>query len=218
MNGETVMILQNKNRLIPLLAIVLMCGCSNNSEKFDYLVSFPKQGDFINGKFRVGEKFPTFTANNAEDVPVLVDDSKYGDRFTMVVFWRSEIGFCEYKLPRYLRLFEKYKRQGLGVISINADDTSQASQAIASAPALPWTSLRDAPENDLQGKLNLSAWPSVFLLDHEGRVISYNAYLLSNDLYRNFWLDETCQIHALDLTLERLFRNDSDKQYNSHES
>jgi len=212
------MILQNKNRLIPLLAIVLMCGCSDNSKKFDYLVSFPKQGDFINGKFRVGEKFPTFTATNTEDAPVLVDESKYGDRYTMVLFWRSENGFCKNNLPRYLGLFEKYKRQGLGVISINADDTSQASQAIASAPALPWTSLRDAPENDLQGKLNLSAWPSMFLLDHEGRVISHSAYLFTIDLHRDLWSKETQRIHALDWTLERLFRNDSDKKYNSHKS
>ena len=205
------MILQNIKQLILLLALVLMCGCSDGSEKLDYLVCMPKQGGFINGKFSVGDKLPTFTANDTQGVPVLVDDSKYGDRYTMVIFWRSEVGFCEYKLPRYLRLFERYKRYGVGVISINADYTAETSQTIASTPTLPWTSLHDTPENDLPTKLNLSAWPSMFLLDREGRIITSHTYTYFASVRSNFWSKDMHRIDTLDLMLERLLKDDSDK-------
>ena len=207
--GVTVMKLQNKNRLILLLAVVLVCGCSDSSEKLDYLISMPKQGDFINGKFSVGDKLPAFTANDPQGVPVLVDQSKYGDRYTVVIFWRSEQDFCEFQLRRYIRLFEQYKRQGLGVISINTDFTPQSSPAIASTTKFPWTSLHGTPENDLQGKLRISVWPSIFLLDHEGSIISYHAYLSSIVTHSDFWSKEMQSFHFLDLLLDRLFKNES---------
>ena len=214
-----VLIFSNRKQLFLLLAILLTCGCSESHERptspFGVL---PKQGTFINGRFKIGDKLPAFTANDYQGNPCLVDQSKHADRYTMVIFWRSETGFFKRKISKFNRLFEKYNPKGLEIISVNANGTNDAneipfesskkSRAIEASPSVAWTRLYDNSDNQLQEDLGLRTWPSIFILNHEGTIISSHFDLNSIFLQTDPWSGDSQEIHSLDLTLHYLFNSD----------
>ncbi len=198
-----------KKQWFLLIVFLLTSGCSELHQTSVLTFQLPHQGDSVNERFKIGDKFPSFTAIDSDGAPYRVDESKYGDRYTMIVFWWADPTFCEVDIPRFIKLFEKFERKGLEIISVNADYVSEASQAMASRPLLPWTNLHDNPENDLVNELKLRTSPSIFLLDADGTIVSSHRYLNSSDASVDAWTGESRTVHAMDWTINSLFNNDS---------
>ena len=155
-----------KKHCFLLILVLLTSGCSEFGRNVPPALSLPQQGEGINERFEIGDKFPSFTAIDSAGEPCLVDESKYGDRYTMILFWRANPTFCELRIPKFIRLYERFEDQGFEIVSINLDDVSEASQT----PLLPWTSLYDNPENGLVDEFKLRISQAIFLLDGDGTV------------------------------------------------
>ena len=197
-----------KKQWFLLIFVLLTIGCSDLHRDVAPALSLPQKGDGINGHFKIGDEFPSFTAIDSEGAPYLVDESKYSDRYTMLVFWRADPTFNEKTIPKFIKLYEKFERQGFEIISINTDSVSEASQAMASSPSVPWTSLYDNPENGLVNELKLFTSQSIFLLDGDGTIVSAHPYMNSADFSVDSWTGESQTVHAIDWTLNRLFNNE----------
>ena len=191
-----------------LIVVLLTSGCSDFQRFTAPALSLPQQGDFVSDRFKIGDKLPSFTAIDSEGAPYLVDESKYGDRYTMLVFWRADTTFNEVTTPKFIKLYEKFERQGFEIISINLDDVSETSQAMASGPSIPWTNLSDNPENGLVDEFKLFTSQSIFLLDGDGTIVSAYPYMNSADFSVDSWTGESQTVHAIDWTLNRLFNNE----------
>ena len=198
-----------KKQWFLLLLVLLTSGCSELHRYSAPALSLPEHGNGINERFKVGDKFPSFTAIDSEGVPYLVDESKYGDRYTMIVFWQADPTFCEVNVPRFTKLYERFEEQGLEIISINLNDGSDASQAMTNRPLVPWTSLYDNPENSLVDEFKLLPSQSIFLLDGDGTIVSAHPYMNSADISIDTWTGESRTVHATDWTINKLFSNDS---------
>ena len=198
-----------KKQWLFLLLVLLTSGCSELHRYSAPALSLPEHGNGINERFKIGDTFPSFTAIDSEGVPYLVDESKYGDRYTMIVFWRADPTFCEVDIPRFISLYERFERQGFEIISIDLNDVSDASQAMASRPLVPWTSLYDNPENSLVDEFKLQPSQSIFLLDGDGTIVSAHPYMNSADFSIDTWTGESRTVHATDWTISKLFSNDS---------
>ncbi len=194
----------DKKILLLLLAIFITAGCADQYEDPFHLL--PKQGTFINDRFKIGDKFPEFTANDSLGNSCLIDQSKYGDRYTMVIFWKSESGVYERRIPEFAKLFEKYRAMGFDIISVKGDCTSEKSQATASKPSVAWTSLYADPGKQLQKELGLKIWPSIFILNNQGTIISSHFSLNSIYQITDPWSGDPQNFHSFDLTMEYLFR------------
>ena len=94
----------------------------------------------------------------------------------MIVFWRANPTFCALRIPKFIKLYERFERQGFEIISINLDDVSEECQAMASNPLVPWTSLYDNPEDSLVDEFKLLPSQSIFLLDGDGTIVSCLLY------------------------------------------
>ena len=191
-----------------LIVVLLTSGCSDFQRFTAPALSLPQQGDFVSDRFKIGDKLPSFTAIDSEGAPYLVDESKYGDRYTMLVFWRTDPTFCAVSIPRFIRSYEKFQRQGLEIISINIDDVSEASQAMADSPLVPWTSLYVNPENGLVNEFKLRPSQSLFLLDRDGTIISSHRHMNSADISVDTWTGESHSVHSTEWTINSLFNND----------
>ena len=202
------MLTASKKHWFLLTFVLLTIGCSDLHRDVAPALSLPQKGDGINGHFKIGDEFPSFTAIDSEGAPYLVDESKYGDRYTMLVFWQADPTFNEVTISKFIKLHEKFERQGFEIISINLDYVSETSQAMASEPSIPWTSLYDNPENSLVDEFKLLLSQSIFLLDGDGTIVSAYPYMNSVDFSVDSWTGESQTVYAIDWTLHRLFDNE----------
>ena len=191
-----------------LIVVLLSSGCSEGHRVSPCTLSLPQQGEFINELFNIGDTLPNFTAINSEGTSCIVDESKYGDRYTMIVFWRGDPAFYELSIPRFTKLHERFNEQGLEIISINIDSASEGRQAIANRLLVPWTNLHDNPENDLANKFKLRISQSIFLLDGAGTIISSHRHMNSADISIDPWTGESQHVHGTDWTINKLFNNE----------
>ena len=197
-----------KKQWFLLILVLLTSGCSELHRYSAPSLSLPEHGNGINERFKVGDKFPSFTAIDSEGVPYLVDESKYGDRYTMVVFWRGDPAFYQVSIPKFIRLYEKFERQGFEIIGIKLDDASESSQEMVQGPLVPWTSLYDNPENGIANEFKLRISQSIFLVDRDGTIVSSHRHLNSADLSVDLWTGESQRVHATEWTINSLFNND----------
>jgi len=191
-----------------LLTVLLSSGCSEGHRVPSCTLSLPQQGDIINELFNIGDTLPSFTAIDSEGAPYVVDGSKYGDRYTMIVFWRGDPAFYESSIPRFTKLYERFNEQGFEIISINTDSASEESQAMANKRLVPWTNLRDHPDNGLVNEFKLRISQSIFLLDGAGTIISSHRHMNSADISVDPWTGETQHVHGTDWTINKLFNNE----------
>ena len=218
----TILLTVLKKHWFLLIFVLLTIGCAEPQRDSSSVLSLPQEGDFINERFKIGDKFPNFTAIDSEGAPYVVDVSKYGDRYTLIIFWRGDPAFYEMNIPRFIKLYERFEQQGFEIISINTDFASQASQATANIvtdsagdlynlearPSVPWTSLYDNPEIGLVNKFKLRMSQSLFLIDSHGTIISSHRNLNSADVRKDAWTGQSRRVHGTDWTLNHLFNNE----------
>lgn len=94
---------------------------------------------------------------------------------TMLVYWGTWCGPCMRLVAREVALAEKYQGQPFKIYGVNGRDEQKVAQESAKAKKMTWPSffIGDNPNNDgLAAVWGVSAWPTVFVIDHEG-VIRY---------------------------------------------
>ena len=111
-------------------------------------------------------------------------------------------------IPKFIRLYEKFERQGFEIIGIKLDDASESSQEMVQGPLVPWTSLYDNPENGIANEFKLRISQSIFLVDRDGTIVSSHRHLNSADLSVDLWTGESQRVHATEWTINSLFNND----------
>ena len=95
-------------------------------------------------------------------------------KVVLLDFWASWCAPCRKSFPWMNTLQKKYAAQGLTVIAVNLDMEKQlAAEFLQShTSAVPH---RVRPKGDLATKLNVSAMPTSFLLDRNGKIIKQHA-------------------------------------------
>ena len=116
-------------------------------------------------KIKVGSRFTHIN---------LKEGKKYslGTKYTLIDFWATYCKPCLEVLSEYKKLYERYKNSGFEIVSISGDrlqDIDKWKKMIKSKE-LNWQQYIDIEGNESE-KYSITAFPSTFLLDSEGKII-----------------------------------------------
>jgi thiol-disulfide isomerase/thioredoxin len=102
---------------------------------------------------------------------------KDGKKFTLVDAWATWCAPCKENFPHVVEMHEKYASKGLQVISLSLDDVSdakavkEATEFLVSKKAAFTNLILNETQEIAFDKLEISAIPSVFLFDAQGKEI-----------------------------------------------
>ena len=114
-----------------------------------------------------------FTMADMDGKQVSVADEFAKHKVTVIDFWASWCGPCRQEMPNLVRIYDKYKNQGLGIVGVSLDeDKSEWTEAVKSMN-MTWTQLSDLQgwNNAAAQKYGIQAIPFTVVVDSEGTVI-----------------------------------------------
>ncbi len=133
-----------------------------------------------------GQPAPDFTLRTPEGKDVTL--SQVPGKLKIVDFWASWCGPCRLNNPHLRALYEKYHALGLEVVGVSLDSNAAAWQAAIDKDALPWINVSSLQGNrcEVARTYNVSAIPSVFVLNEANQIIASN---LRGEALENFLKD-----------------------------
>lgn len=115
----------------------------------------------------------SFTASDGRKVDV----QKMNGKVVLVDFWASWCGPCIASLPEVIDLHKKYNAKGFEIIGINMDKDQRLMEQVVNKFKMPWPQYFDGKGWGTKFALeyNISAIPSVWLVDKKGILRTMNA-------------------------------------------
>ncbi len=122
-----------------------------------------------NARFsEVGNDISALTYTDQEGQVKSLADFK--GKYVLIDFWASWCGPCVKGFPHLQNLYTKYKSDRFEVLGISIDRKESEWVKAYEKYRLPWSNGIDKTE-DMQNKLLVTAVPTLFLIDPEGRII-----------------------------------------------
>lgn len=114
---------------------------------------------------KVGDAFPDLAAQKLEGK---LPDSLKG-KVLLVDFWASWCPPCVQSFPTMEELHRRFKDRGLVIIAVSVDEKATAVELFLKKHPASFSIVRDA-EHRLVSAVDVSAMPTSFIVDAEGRV------------------------------------------------
>ena len=110
---------------------------------------------------------PAFTLTSRAGKPVSLADLK--GQVVMINFWASWCGPCRQEFPALDEMYKKYKPMGFEMVGINVESEKSDAEKFLGATPVSFPILFD-PDNKVSGTYGVSAMPTTFLVDRQGRL------------------------------------------------
>ena len=85
-------------------------------------------------------------------------------------FWFTHCPHCREFEPHEKALLKSYAGRPFVVLGVNADPDREMLQKTQQEAHLPWRSWWDRPKGPIAWDWNVQAYPTVYLIDHRGRI------------------------------------------------
>lgn len=190
------------NRLLGISTfLACLCGCGSAGAPPPPPNYFPQPGASTGTLLNIGDTFPELHTVDLDGNQIVLGPDVLGERATLIVFWSTWCGHCMNELPHEIALSRQYAESGLRVIGVNADPTPEIAQQAVRELDIPWLNLFEGPEQTISDQLEIPFWPTLYLLDADGTVISATPYLRGTGA-ETLADGTTREISVLDWTLE----------------
>lgn len=118
----------------------------------------------------MGEEAPLFAAKDLEGNAVKLEDLR--GKVVLLDFWATWCAPCLAELPNLEKLHEQFGDDGLVILGVSVDAEASAVERFLEQRKIPWRQIAagDTESNPIARKYNVSAVPSTFLIDKNGKV------------------------------------------------
>ena len=125
-----------------------------------------------------GEPFIDLTMPDTKGKNVSLSQYIKKNKLTLVDFWASWCGPCRASIPGVKRLYEKYKKQGFGVVGVSLDTKKQAWLKAIQELDLPWPQMSDLKGWDSAASTayNIKGIPFTLLVTKDGTIVGRNIW------------------------------------------
>ena len=132
----------------------------------------------VEAKTAEGQQFVDFTMPDTKGKDVTLGQYIKKNKLTLVDFWASWCGPCRKAIPGVKALYEKYKKQGFGVVGVSFDSKKENWLKAIKDEQLPWPQMSDLKgwgclASDLY---NIHGIPFTLLVTKDGTIVGRNIY------------------------------------------
>ena len=121
----------------------------------------------------IGKLAPDFSLIDINGNPISIKE--YRGKVVLLDFWATWCGPCIAEMPNVKKIYDTHKDMGFVVIGINLyNDASEVHDFLIECE-LPWRQVCDQQESPLKKLFQIRGIPSLWLIDRDGKVISYKA-------------------------------------------
>jgi thiol-disulfide isomerase/thioredoxin len=124
----------------------------------------------------IGAEAPDIVGNDLNGQPLKLAD--YRGRVVLLSFWFSGCGPCIEMVPKERELVEKFKDQPFSLLGVCSEENREEALAAAKEHGIHWPCWFEDHTGRIRKSYNVNGWPTFYLLDKNGRIIS-------NDLPRD---------------------------------
>jgi len=110
---------------------------------------------------------PAFKLANRAGGDMSLSDLK--GQVVMINFWASWCGPCRQEFPALDQIYSKYKPMGFQMVGINVETEKADAERFLGKTPVSFPILFD-PDNQVSGSYGVSAMPTTFLVDRQGRL------------------------------------------------
>lgn len=126
-----------------------------------------------NAKTAIGTKAPNFSAPTPTGEELALNDVL--GKATILDFWAAWCKPCRAENPNVVRIYNKYKEQGLSILGVSLDRRAEDWKKAITDDGLEWHHVSNVRYFDEIADLyNVSAIPATFILDENGIIVAKN--------------------------------------------
>jgi peroxiredoxin len=119
----------------------------------------------------IGSRAPNFSAPSPDGKEVALNDVL--GKVTIVDFWAAWCRPCRAENPNVVKVYNKYKDQGLSVLGVSLDRNANDWKKAIEDDGLTWHHVSNVQYFDEIAKLyNVDAIPATFILDENGIIVA----------------------------------------------
>lgn len=126
---------------------------------------------------QVGQKLPEFEGHDLIGKAIHLSD--FRGKVVMVVFWASWCGPCMARVPEEAEITAKFAGKPFAILGVNSDRTlDDFKKCLARKKEITWPNIFDGDPKTgkIAAALRIQAYPTVFLVDHEGMILAEGLY------------------------------------------
>jgi thiol-disulfide isomerase/thioredoxin len=120
------------------------------------------------GLLSIGTIFPDFNLKDIKGEAYNQEILK-SNKITIVDFWGTWCGPCLKAMPKLQELYTMYNKRGLNIIGISVKDKPNKAKSYVLSKGYTYQFFEMG--DDLANTLELNTYPTIYILDHKGRVI-----------------------------------------------
>ena len=130
----------------------------------------------VEAKTAEGQPITDFTMPDPKGKDVSLSQFIKKNKLTLVDFWASWCGPCRKAIPGVKALYEKYRKQGFGVVGVSFDSKKEAWVKAIKDLDLPWPQMSDLKGWDCAASdlYNIKAIPFTLLVTKDGTIVARN--------------------------------------------
>ena len=123
----------------------------------------------------IGKPAPDFSTTDITGNPISLKD--YQGKVVLLDFWSTTCGPCIAEMPNVKKVYDAYRDLGFDVIGVSLDDDEAKVKEYLNVCDLPWRQIctGEGWETPIRKRYQVKGIPSPWLIDREGKLISYKA-------------------------------------------